>query len=121
MTQADHHSALTAQCHAKLRVLLLCVMLCGCSTRKVVKFTVPLVTPPGVWLSWGSPLNSQYVIQGSTNLIDWYFATNVPIPPSRIYVQHPADRDHEFYRAFTALPQTDGTFIVTSITNLQTN
>ena len=103
-----------------VRSLLLCVLLCGCATWAAVKSIAPPVTPPGVWLSWGSPSNSQYIVQGSTNLIDWYFTTNVPIPPSRVYVQHPADRAHEFYRAFTALPQTDGTFIVTSIYNLTT-
>lgn len=103
-----------------LSIWLFCALLCGCATREAVKSIAPPVTPPGVWLSWGSPSNSQYIVQGSTNLIDWYFTTNVPIPPSRVYVQHPADRAHEFYRAFTALPQTDGTFVVTSIYNLTT-
>jgi hypothetical protein len=121
MIIASHHSSLAAHHLTALRSLLLCVMACGCATREAVKSIAPPVTPPGVWLSWGSPSNSQYIVQGSTNLIDWYFTTNVPIPPSRVYVQHPADRAHEFYRAFTALPQTDGTFIVTSITDLQTN
>lgn len=82
--------------------------------------TITNPAPHGLTLAWNIPSNCWYIIQGSVDLTNWYFKTNVALNVTNVFIQTATNQPREFYRIGTYLQLIDGGFYAQNLplTNL---
>lgn len=104
-----------------MRILFFFCVLCICcgaikyKSVKIAKQATQLknaiVPSHGVTLGW-EYTNVTFIVQASTNLIDWYFKTNVGFGSMQVFI--PSTMSSEMYRMRTVIrTESDGFYVET--------